>query len=171
MNDRYLEACGLLDQNKLKEAHEIFDSILQQDPNCHMSLNKLGVIYARRNDALRAEEYFRKALQLQPDYAAAIVNLGNQAQEQGDFTTAINYYTEAIDKDETYHLAYYNLAVAYKSKGNYDEYFKYLKTYKHYYKQDLGSRERAEAVHLRDKALKFSGIVLVLLVLFFMLSR
>jgi tetratricopeptide (TPR) repeat protein len=169
MNENYLEACALLNQHKLEEAYEMFCSILQQDPSCYRSLNKLGVICARQNNPVKAAEYFHEALRLQPDYAAAIVNLGNQAQEQGDFSTAMDYYTRAIQKDETYHLAYYNLAVTYKSKGDYDQYFKYLKQYKHYYKQHLNSEDREAAARLRSKSLKLSGIAVAILVLFFLL--
>ena len=167
MDDRYLDACQQLEQNKLDEASVIFNSILQQDEACYKSLNKLGVIFAKQSNSEQAAECFKKALEIQPDYAPAIVNLGNQAQEQGDYQTALDFYREAIDKDESYHMAYYNMAVTYKSMGNLDEYFKYLKQYKHHYKQHLNNKDKAEAARLKVHALKFSGIAIAILVLFF----
>lgn len=167
MDDTYLDACLLLEQNKLDEASVIFNSILEQDKGCYKSLNKLGVIFAKQKNYEKAVEYFKRALELQLDYAPAIVNLGNQAQEQGDNQTALDYYTEAISKDESYHMAYYNMAVTYKSMGNLAEYFKYLKQYKQHYKQHLNNKDKAEAARLRGNAMKLSGVAIAILVLFF----
>jgi tetratricopeptide (TPR) repeat protein len=167
MEDRYFDACLLLEQNKLDEAIEMFNSILKQNEGCYMSLNKLGIIYIKQNNSEKATECFKKALEIQPNHAPAIVNLGNQAQEQGDSQTALYYYREAIDIDESYHMAYYNMAVTYKTMGNLEEYFKYFKQYKEHYKQHLNIRDKGEVAILRSKALKFSGIVIAILLLFF----
>ena len=167
MDDKYSDACLLLEQNKLDEASVMFNSILQEDNRCYKSLNKLGVIYAKQGSFTKATACFNGALDIQPDYAPAIVNLGNQAQEQGDNQTALAYYRDAINKDESYHMAYYNMAVTYKLMGNLDEYFKYLKQYKQHYKQHLNNKDKAEAARLRGQALKFSGIAIAILVLFF----
>jgi tetratricopeptide (TPR) repeat protein len=167
MDDKYFDACQLLEQNKINEAYEVFNSILQRDGGCYMSLNKLGVIFAMQNNHEKASESFKRALEIQPNYAPAIVNLGNQSQEQGDNQTALSYYREAIHKDESYHMAYYNMAVTYKLMGNLDEYFKYFKQYKQHYKQHLNNEDKAEAERLRSRALKFSGVAIAIIVLFF----
>jgi tetratricopeptide (TPR) repeat protein len=167
MDDKYSDACLLMEQNKLNEASAIFNSILQEDKGCYKSLNKLGVIFAKQGSFEKAAECFKGVLDLQSDYAPAIVNLGNQAQEQGDNQTALSYYGEAILKDESYHLAYYNMAVTYKLMGNLDEYFKYFKQYKQHYKQHLNNEDKAETERLRSRALKFSGVAIAIIVLFF----
>lgn len=170
MDELYKYGCDLLEQNKLTEAFEAFVSILQQDNQNYLAMNKLGVICARERRPEDARAHFQAALAINPDNAPTIVNLGNLSLEQGEYQEAIAYYEKALSIDSKYHLAYYNLGVAYKKIGNYDEYFKNLKEYKRYYKEYLKSEDKKEAFKLRNKALQISGILVILVALFFILK-
>ena len=167
MDNKYIVACELLEQNKLDDAYQTFLAIIQEDDKNYMAFNKLGVTCARQHKLEEAKDNLNSALRINPDYAPTIVNIGNLELEKGNHQCAIDYYKDAIDRDKTYHMAYYNMAVAYKSMGNLDEYFKFYKQYKQHYKQHLNNEEKAHSVILRSKALKFSGIAIAILVLFF----
>lgn len=169
MDQLFLEACDLLDQNKLEEAQRLFEDILQQDEKSYFALNKIGVIHARQNSPDKAHQAFEAALAINPDFAPAIVNKGNLLLERGEYQASIDCYKDAITKDPEYYLAYYNIAIAYKKQNNLNEYLKNIKKYKKHYNEYLKSKDKAEAARLGSKKLVISGIVIVLLVLFLIL--
>jgi tetratricopeptide (TPR) repeat protein len=159
LNEKYKEACGLLDNGRLDEAITILDEVLSRDGEQYYAINKKGVALARKNELGEAEILFRSCLDINPDYAPAWVNMGNLRRQNGDNDKAIKYYGIAIENDPEYHYAYYNLAAVYKSQKNYNEYYKNLKKYKRTYRHYItdSKKEISDKVN-KNKNMKYSVI-------------
>lgn len=115
------------DRYEWEKAQNVFEQILDIDPQNLFALDKIGVIFVRKDELNSAEYYFRKILSIDHTYKTALNNLGNILLKRGMVEQAINCYRKAIQIDENYALAYHNLAVAYKKKGHIDRYIKNIK--------------------------------------------
>ncbi|KUO70751.1 MAG: hypothetical protein APF77_06375 [Clostridia bacterium BRH_c25] len=165
LEERYEDACRALEYNKLEDAQIILEAILSEAPDYYPSINKLGVVYTRKKQLDAARSCFNKVLAINPDYAPSIVNLGNLFFEDGNDEAAIEYYKCSIGKDTAYHMAYYNLAVLYKKKGQYDEYMRYLREYKRFYKQFINGKQQHRGIRLKKKLGCLTDIILILTVI------
>lgn len=99
MNDNFIRGIELMDRGMLREAEEFFLSWLTEHPNHAMGHNKLGLIYAKRNDHKKAKECFEKAIKYDPQLSHAWNNLGNIARKEGDLGQAREYYHKAIENE------------------------------------------------------------------------
>jgi tetratricopeptide (TPR) repeat protein len=61
----------------VEQAEELFERVLELDPNVKEAYNNLGAIYAQREEHERAKEMFRKALEIDPLYLFPCCNLIN----------------------------------------------------------------------------------------------
>jgi tetratricopeptide (TPR) repeat protein len=156
--DKYLNACTLLNNGQMNESVKEFEEILSYDCIHHESINKIGVAFARQNKLDEALEMFNKCIDIKPDFAPAIVNIGNIYKQKSDNENALKFYNMATLVDENYYLAYYNIATAYKSMGNYDEYFKNIKKYKRLYKQYINNKQKFEARNVNRKHIYLTAI-------------
>lgn len=168
--DKYLNACMLLDKGQMNEAVNEFEEILSCDCNHHESINKIGVALARQNKLDEALAMFNKCIDIKPDYAPAIVNIGNIYKQKSDNENALKFYNMATYVDENYYLAYYNLASAYKSMGNYDEFFKNIKKYKKLYKQYINDKQKIEAKKINRKHIYLTAIGIAFFIVFIVWS-
>lgn len=117
----YDQAVYALEHWDLEKAESTLQEILQLDPEHGETYNKLGVVFARREDLITAESYFLEALRLNPDLAGAYSNLGNIYQHRGWTDRAISAYEKAIQLDPEYPTAHHNLGVLYKKIGKVGE--------------------------------------------------
>lgn len=155
----YNDACKMIEIGNYKNAEEILNNILLNDPQDYKAINKLGVIYSVQDDIEKARVFFETCLSLKPDYAPAIVNMGNIFQQLGDYQKALQMYSYAIEKDMKCHLAYYNLSILHRKMGNYNKYIKLYKEYKRLYKKSINEASRTEDVERIKGTLSwFSGI-------------
>lgn len=141
LEEKFENGCLAIERKKYEQAIEVFENILEENPEYYPALNKIGVVYANRNDLDTARTYFEKALNINGEYAPALVNMGSIYKEEGDIANAERYYLYSIECEEEYYLSYYNLAILYKEKNQYDLYMKYLKTYKRLYKKYINNKE------------------------------
>ena len=74
----------LLDRGQFDKAKELFDRILESDPENLFALDKIGVIYARRGILEEAESWFRTVLSIDSRYKTSLNNLGNVLLEKGE---------------------------------------------------------------------------------------
>lgn len=123
----YDEAVYALEHWDLDKAESILKQLLQIEPEHGESYNKLGVVYARRDDLITAETYFQEALRFNPNLAGAYSNLGNIYQHRGWTDRAISAYEKAIQLDPDYPPAHHNLGVLYKKIGKVGEGVELLK--------------------------------------------
>ena len=100
MEDRveelYQEALQQLDRWELEQAETTLRQLLELEPEHAAALNKLGVVYARREQYSEAEYYFGEAVQVDRNFASAYSNLGNIYQERGWTDRAITAYERLL---------------------------------------------------------------------------
>ena len=56
-------------------ALELYNQVVEIDPNHSSALNNLGVIYENLGENQKAKDCYEKAIELKPDYAEALTNL------------------------------------------------------------------------------------------------
>jgi len=65
------------DRYEWEKAQNVFEQILDIDPQNLFALDKIGVIFVRKDKLDSAEYYFRKILSIDHTYKTASNNLGN----------------------------------------------------------------------------------------------
>ena len=96
------------------EAVEIYEKVLQTEPQHAAAHINLGTIFYNRQDFVKAEHHYRAAIEADARYALAYFDLGNVLDETGRVPEAIKAYTTALLLAPTYGDAHYNLALAYE---------------------------------------------------------
>ena len=116
--DLYGKALDHLEKWELDEAEETLRRLLEEEPEHARAVNKLGVVYARRQDLRQAEMCFNDAIALDPQLASAHSNLGNIYAEQGWYDRAKECYERALALDPGNPTATHNLGVLYRKSGD-----------------------------------------------------
>ena len=114
------------EQNKLKEAQELYNQVLKIDPNQSAVLNNLGVILGQLGGYQKAKDCYEKAIEIDPNYSEAHNNLGLIFQAVKDYQKAINCYEKAIEINPNYANANYNLGVVFQVLAEYQKAKGYL---------------------------------------------
>ena len=106
---------------RLPEAENVYQQILQSNPDQPVALHLLGVIAHQvgKNDV--AVDLITKALAIKPDYAEAYNNLGRALQDLGKLDEAVASYHKALGLKPDYAKAHSNLGNALKGLGKLDE--------------------------------------------------
>ena len=106
---------------RLSEAGNIYQQILQVEPNHPVALHLLGLIAHQAGNHDTAVEIFMKALAIKPDYALAHSNLGNALKALEKPEEAIASYQKAIDINPDLAEVHYNLGTTFQDFGKVDE--------------------------------------------------
>jgi tetratricopeptide (TPR) repeat protein/2-polyprenyl-3-methyl-5-hydroxy-6-metoxy-1,4-benzoquinol methylase len=106
---------------RLPEAENIYQQILQAEPNQPVALHLLGVVAYQVGKYDIAVDLITKVLAIKPDYAEAHSNLGLAFQEQGKMDDAVTSYHKALAIKPDYAEAYYNLGNVLKEQGKLDD--------------------------------------------------
>lgn len=116
------EGIQLHDEGKFREAIEIYEEILKENPDNIFALHELAYSYFAIQEyeksttiAMKGTEYFSDVL------AQFYVLAGNGFDEQGKVDEAIELYQKAIEIQPLNYLTYYNLSIALMNKGNIEE--------------------------------------------------
>ena len=96
------------------QAIEMYEQVLDLDPDHAAAHINLGTLYYNRRDYAGAERHYRQAIEVDSRYALAYFDLGNVLDETGRLPEAIKSYCSAIMLAPTYADAHYNLALAYE---------------------------------------------------------
>jgi glycosyltransferase involved in cell wall biosynthesis/Tfp pilus assembly protein PilF len=83
-------------QNCLNEAQQIYQQILEQQPDHPDALQGLALIAQQLEDYQTAEKLLRQALQSHPNSVKVWFSLGNLHQVQGQLTEAVAAYQSAL---------------------------------------------------------------------------
>ena len=103
-------------EGRLKEAEQLYRSILKIHPEHLTVMNNLGLILHHYSKFDETEESFRKAIELKPDYQLAHNNLGNTLKDLGRFDEAEASYRKAIELKPDHVDAHNNLGILLKEK-------------------------------------------------------
>jgi tetratricopeptide (TPR) repeat protein len=104
----------------LSSAENIYNQVLQTEPNHPIALHLLGVIAYQVGKHEIAVELIGKAVTVQPNYAVAHCNLGNALGQLGKWNEAIACYQRALSLESNNIEAHYNMGNAHQELGELD---------------------------------------------------
>ena len=107
--------------NDLLKAENIYQQILQAEPNQPVALHLLGIICYQVGKCEIAIELFKKALAIDPHYTEAYCNLGNVLRALGKSDEAIVSFSKAIEINPKIAETHYNLGNILQEVGALDE--------------------------------------------------
>ncbi len=99
------------------QAQQLYQQILQLQPNHADALHLLGVIANERGNNQQAIELIQQAIQFEPNKAFYYNNLANAFQAMGDYATAIKHYQQSLVLNPKDAQTYNNLANALQASG------------------------------------------------------
>lgn len=100
-----------------QRAIELYQEILDLDPQYAAAAINLGTLYFHLRDFGKAEEYYRRATVADAGYVLAYFDLGNVLDELDRLDESIAAYRQAIALSPGYADAHYNLALAFERTG------------------------------------------------------
>jgi protein O-GlcNAc transferase len=115
------EGEALFSSGHINDAMNIFQNVLESDPNNTTALNNLGVISCQTGHYARAEDYLNKAISLKPDMPAYHCNLGNVFKAKGEREKAVIQYERAIRLKPDFAQAHNNIGTVLKDLKKYPE--------------------------------------------------
>ncbi|MGI6640922.1 MAG: tetratricopeptide repeat protein [Limnochordia bacterium] len=118
IEDLYAEALEKLDRWDLEAAEGLLRKVLAIDPEHAKAVNKLGVVYARRDELGPAEELFEQAIALDPNDPGPYCNLGNIYAQREWNDRAKDLYEKALALDPEHPNALHNLGVIHRRAGD-----------------------------------------------------
>ncbi len=90
---------------EFKKAKNIFNKIIEIDPNNYRAYYNKGIAYFNLNEIEKAKQSYEKALSLKPDYKHCIYNLGLLYETIGDLHKALIHYEKALKIDSKFTYA------------------------------------------------------------------
>ena len=106
---------------RLTEAENVYNQILQAEPNQSVALHYLGVIALQVGKIDIAVDLIGKALAIKPDYTEAHSNLGTALKDQFKLDDAVASYRKALAINPDLAEAHNNLGVALQEQGKLDD--------------------------------------------------
>jgi tetratricopeptide (TPR) repeat protein len=117
IQERFLAAVQAEEAGEKGRAIEIYEEILELDPDYAPASINLGTLHFHLRQYARAEELYRRATIADPNYVLAYFDLGNVLDELERPDESIAAYCKAVALAPRYADAHYNLALAYERKG------------------------------------------------------
>ncbi len=99
-------------QGRQKEAQEIYQAILQMQPNHAHALHFLGVIAYQQKQYPMAEELMGRSIAINPAMPMYFCNFGMLLKDQGKYAEAAESHRKALALQPDYAEAFLNLGVA-----------------------------------------------------------
>jgi len=115
------EAIFLHKKGQLKEAENLYKSILKSSSSNFEVIHLLGIIKIQLKQFEDAIVWLNKAISINPNNHSAFNNLGVCYKELKKYPEALNNFKKAVKIKPDYAEAYNNLAIVYKSLENYEE--------------------------------------------------
>jgi tetratricopeptide (TPR) repeat protein len=117
VQELFLEAVRAEEANEKIRAIQIYQQIMERDPNFAPAWINLGTIHFHLREFAWAEELYRHATEIDPNYVLAFFDLGNVLDELQRPMESIVAYKRAVELSPGYADAHYNLALAYERRG------------------------------------------------------
>ena len=115
---RIIEAQGLIEEQKFKEAENIYFSILSQEPSAQIH-NWLGTLYLKREEYEKAVVSFSNALKLNSRYYRARYNRALAYSALDEIQKAINGYKAVIQDFDAHAKSHFNLGLLFYREKKY----------------------------------------------------
>ena len=115
------EAIFLHKKGKLKEAENLYKSILKSSPNNFEVVHLLGIINIQLKQFEAAISWLKKTIIINPNNHSAFNNLGVCYKELKKYPEALNNFKTALKIKPDYAEVYNNLGIIYKFLENYND--------------------------------------------------
>ena len=103
-------ALDLQSQNKFEESENLFQIVLQKQPDNFVALYSLGMSKINQNDTPSATIFFEALVSKYPKNELALFGLGNCYQSLGNYPKALEIYDLNIEENPYYANSYHNKA-------------------------------------------------------------
>lgn len=100
-------------------AKNLYQKLLQKDPNDFASLHLLGILHAQNNDLSPAIDYLEQALKIEPESALVHNSLGNVYKKQQDNARALTHFIFALKQQHNNPILHNNIGIVYQNLQNY----------------------------------------------------
>jgi Tfp pilus assembly protein PilF len=117
IEELFLEGAKILTLKQFDSALEIFNKVLEIDPNHIKALEARAVIYMQKNELELAQNDLEKAISIEPENARLYFRLGQIYYRKKDLDKALELFTKAIDLEPTYPAAYMARSQVLREKG------------------------------------------------------
>ena len=117
IEELFLEGARILTLKQFDSALEIFNRVLEIDPNYIKALEARAVIYMQKNELELAQNDLEKAISIEPENARLYFRLGQIYYRKKDLDKALELFTKAIDLEPTYPAAYMARSQVLREKG------------------------------------------------------
>jgi tetratricopeptide (TPR) repeat protein len=84
------------DRGELADAQNLYEQVLNIDPNLAIAHCNLGMTYKKMGQFTLAIQHYERAIGIQPDYAAAYQNLGVVLMKMGNIPASLDAFGQAI---------------------------------------------------------------------------
>jgi len=115
------EAILLHKKGQLKEAENLYKSILKNSSSNFEVIHLLGIIKIQLKQFEEATVWLNKAISINPNNHSVFNNLGVCYRELKKYNEALNNFKIALNIKPDYAEAYNNVAIIYRSLENYNE--------------------------------------------------
>jgi protein O-mannosyl-transferase len=109
------------DSRMYADIDTLFQTTLEQNPDCWMAHNDLGTILLARGKVDEAIAHFQEGLELKPQDSDLRYNLANALDRKGQFDEAIASYQKALKIKPDLANAHNNLGIDLGKRGEMDE--------------------------------------------------
>jgi len=117
IEELFLEGARILTLKQFDSALEIFNRVLEIDPNYIKALEARAVIYIQKNELELAQNDLEKAISIEPENARLYFRLGQIYYRKKDLDKALEFFTKAIDLEPIYPAAYMARSQVLREKG------------------------------------------------------
>ena len=118
---RYLEATDFEKRDKLEQAREIYQELLDKNPQNADYMHRLAVVCTRLQRNAEAASFYERARKLDPDNAALLADMGYFYYLNGDLPESERMLRKALHLKPSYVRATNNLALVVGVKGDLEE--------------------------------------------------
>ncbi len=117
VEELFLEGAKILTLRQFDEALEIFNRVLEIEPNHVKALEARAAIYMQKGDLETAKKDIEHAIEVEPENPRLYYRLGQIYYRKKDLDTALELFTKAIDLDPTYPAPYMARSQILREKG------------------------------------------------------
>lgn len=120
--DQLNRGTNLLRDNKLVEARQVFQRVIEMEPKCHEAWNNIGLTFYREGNLDKAAEAYMNAIEIEPGFIPSITNLGAVRHQQRKLDKATGLYRLALDLSQGKDAEIqYNYANVLRDQKNYEK--------------------------------------------------
>ena len=120
IQNKFLKAINLHQNNQLNQAEAIYCEILKNDPENADILHHLGILYGQMGHFEAAIDSIQKAISINPNSAVFYFNLGLTFRNSGNQEKAIQSFMLAHELDSMNYDVCFNIGLEFQIMGRFD---------------------------------------------------